>query len=58
MPKIKSLASFLKFFFASSAEDFRLMDRKLLRISVTVATFIISALIWFYFFRGSGIFGV
>lgn len=57
MSKLKSLVGFLKFFFGMSAEDFRLMDRKLLRIGVAVITFLVWAFFWFYFFRGSSPFG-
>jgi hypothetical protein len=57
MPKVKSLAGFIGTFWQMFKEDFDAMDHKLLRIAISVGTFIIMALFWLYFFGSTTPFG-
>ena len=57
MSKLRSFASFMKFFFNDVREDWYVMDRKLLRIAAGAVGFVIAALFWLYFFQSSSPFG-
>ncbi len=57
MSKIEGIKGFLRTFLWLSTAEWKEMDRKLIRIGVSVVTFIVSALFWLYFFRSSTPFG-
>ncbi|MBI2579305.1 MAG: hypothetical protein HYW27_00200 [Candidatus Aenigmarchaeota archaeon] len=49
--KLRHLAGFVKAFFSLSRDDFREMDHKLVRIGVSVTTFVVMALFWLFFLK-------
>ena len=57
MSKIESIKGFLKTFLWLSGSEWKEMDRRLIRIAVSITTFVVSALFWLYFFRSSTPFG-
>lgn len=48
---LSDIKGILRMLLQLSKEEWDEMDRKLLRVSVAVASFIIAALFWFYVFR-------
>jgi hypothetical protein len=57
MSKLRTITGTFRTLLALAKEEFEEMDHKLFRISIGVIVFIISALIWFYIFRGISPFG-
>lgn len=57
MSKWKTIKGVFFTLLQQAKEDFNEMDHKLFRITIGVAIFAISALLWFYVFRGISPFG-
>ena len=51
MSKLEDAKGIMKVFYEMSKEEFGMMDKKLLRISAGVASFIIAGLVWYLLFR-------
>lgn len=49
--KLQGFAGFLRTFFGISKDEFREMDHKLVRIGVSVTTFVVMALFWMFFLK-------
>ncbi len=51
MSKMETIKGIFRTFWRMSLEDFVEMDHKLVRITVSIITFIVVAFVWFYVFR-------